>query len=257
MPRAIHPLATLTIDLVRWNDEHTHHRQDSCSVCRVSAACRPCGMTAADAALFNDVAKTRRQVLEGTLLRGAAGCFPALFVVLSGTLKSHNVQRVMAFHLPGDFIGLDAIEAAHYRHDVWAMEDSEVCAMSYAQLTALAHTAPALQLRLIRLLSASLSACEQFMLTLGNMTAEQRIAWFLLSLSARYEQLGCAADRFVLRMRQADIASHLGITCETVSRVIGELKKLGVIATSESRWKYPEVELREMETLRRIVDHPA
>jgi CRP/FNR family transcriptional regulator len=256
----MHTLAPVSAGLVGSPQEAIYAPPNACSICPVRNACLPAGLNGAALDAFEDLIKVKRRVLEGALLCRTGDRFSALFIVRSGTLKStrhwQNAHRVMAFHLPADFVGLDAIESGAYVHDVWAMEDSEVCILPYAQLTALGHTSPAVSVRLIRLLSGSLSGYQHLMLTLGNMTADQRIAWFLMMLSARYQRLGYAGDRFVLRMRQGDIASYLGLTYETVSRVIAQLKRLRVIATSEGRWKYPDVELRDPDALRRIVSEP-
>ena len=59
-------------------------------------------------------------------------------------------------------------------------------------------------------------------------SAQQRIAWFLLSMA---ERSGSDADDFVnLPMTRTDIADYLGMALETVSRAIGQLKRKGVIS---------------------------
>jgi len=63
------------------------------------------------------------------------------------------------------------------------------------------------------------------MLQLGRMNADQRIATFLLSLSERTD----TGDMIRLPMTRLDIADHLGLTIETVSRTIGKLTSIGLI----------------------------
>jgi CRP/FNR family transcriptional regulator len=65
------------------------------------------------------------------------------------------------------------------------------------------------------------------MLLLGNMRAEQRFAVFLVNLSARYATRGYSANRFQLRMSREDIGNYLGLTIESISRLLSRFKKQG------------------------------
>ena len=67
------------------------------------------------------------------------------------------------------------------------------------------------------------------MLLLGRKTARDRIASFLNGLSARAERLGAPSDCIQLPMTRTDIADYLGLTTETVSRVLTELRRHGRI----------------------------
>jgi CRP/FNR family transcriptional regulator len=61
------------------------------------------------------------------------------------------------------------------------------------------------------------------MLALGTLTAEQRVAAFLLDIAARHEAMGLNGDHFVLGMSRADMASYLALKHETVSRALSHL----------------------------------
>ena len=86
------------------------------------------------------------------------------------------------------------------------------------------------------------------MLLLGSMAAEQRLAAFLLSLSRRYQRLGFAADRFILRMTREEIGSYLGLTLETVSRVFSRFQRQGLIGVHQR-----EIDLKNSGGLRDMV----
>ena len=62
------------------------------------------------------------------------------------------------------------------------------------------------------------------------MTAEERVAAFLLDLSRRYTQRGYSGTRFLLRMTRAEIGGFLGLTLETVSRIFSRLQREGVLS---------------------------
>jgi CRP/FNR family transcriptional regulator len=64
---------------------------------------------------------------------------------------------------------------------------------------------------------------------LGRRTAEEKIAAFLTTLQARYVRVGRSAVTLQLPMGRLDIADHLGLTIETVSRTLSRLDRDGCI----------------------------
>jgi CRP/FNR family transcriptional regulator len=75
-------------------------------------------------------------------------------------------------------------------------------------------------------LAALLSSAQEQMLLLGRKTAQEKIASFLLMMVGREGQ----GDRVTLPMTRADIGDYLGLTTETVSRTLTQLKTEGIIA---------------------------
>lgn len=74
----------------------------------------------------------------------------------------------------------------------------------------------------------SLAAAQGRLMILGRMTATERVASFILELSERNDD-----DKHVeLPMCRCDIGDYLGITIETVCRVLFDLKRRGVIEVS-------------------------
>jgi CRP/FNR family transcriptional regulator len=147
-------------------------------------------------------------------------------------------------------MGLDAINNARHNYSAAALEDSEVCVIPFARLTELTLRIPELQQQLFRLLSRDIARDQGLMLLLGSMTAEQRLAAFLLGLSRRYKRLGYAADRFLLRMTREDIGNYLGLTLETISRLMSRFQRDGLI-TARQR----EIEFKDAGRLMEIVGH--
>ncbi len=90
---------------------------------------------------------------------------------------------------------------------------------------AMAVDAP-LRDRILGALRQELAAVRLQMLLLGQMSATEKVATFLLALAARTADFGAPVH---LPMRRADIADYLGLTIETVSRKLNEFKRLGVI----------------------------
>ena len=225
----------------------------ACASCSLHGVCLPCDLNRPDLERFGAIAATKRRIARGVSLYREGDAFEYLYAVHSGAFKTlavsrHGEEKITGFHLAGELLGLEAISAGRYGYGAVALEDSEVCAMPFAALEKLSLAVPALQRQLFRALSGDISRDQGLMLLLGSMTAEQRLAAFLLSLSRRYRRLGFAAERFVLRMTREEIGNYLGRTLETVSRQLSRFQRDGVIAVHQR-----EIELRDAARLREIV----
>jgi CRP/FNR family transcriptional regulator len=118
----------------------------------------------------------------------------------------------------GDLLGLDAIGGNRHVSDAVALEDSEVCEISFPLLEQISRDAPCLQQQLNRVMSREIIRDQGVMLLLGSMRADERLAAFLLNLSQRFAVRGYSATEFNLRMTRQEIGSYLGLKLETVSR---------------------------------------
>ena len=207
----------------------------SCGSCCLQEACLPCGLSAANVSELDQLATLKRRVARGAVLYRSGDAFDTLHAVRSGAFKTQSVSRggvekITGFHLPGELMGLDAINTERHNYDAVALEDSEVCVIPFARLQELTLRIPELQNQVFRLLSRDIARDHGLMLLLGSMTAERRLAAFLLSLSRRYQRLGYAGDCFNLRMTREDIGNYLGLTMETVSRLMSKFQRAGLIA---------------------------
>ena len=225
----------------------------ACSSCCLQSVCLPCDLQARDLDRFGEIAIAKRRVARGASLYHTGDTFESLHAIRSGAFKTVGTSRqgdekITGFHLAGEMLGLEAISAGRYSYSAVALEDSEVCAIPFAALEKLAIAVPALQHKLFRVLSGDISRDQGLMLLLGSMTAEQRLAAFLLSLSRRYQRLGFATDRFILRMTREEIGNYLGLTLETVSRLFSRFQREGLIRVQQR-----DIELKNAEALRDLV----
>jgi len=74
-----------------------------------------------------------------------------------------------------------------------------------------------------------LSLAQDQMLLLGRKPAKEKVAAFLLNLQARYARIATRSVTVPLPMSRQDIADYLGLTFETVSRVLTKLAREKVI----------------------------
>jgi CRP/FNR family transcriptional regulator, anaerobic regulatory protein len=208
----------------------------ACASCTLASACLP--GDAEDAAALAALMRTRIRVRRGDALYRAGDPFRSLFAVRLGAFKSvapseDGRHQVTGFPMQGDLAGFDGIDGARHRATLVALEDSEVCAVDFAELQDAARASASLQRRLVAIIGREFADDLRMRVLLGTMSAPARLAAFLCDLSARYQRLGYSASEFVLRMTRDDIGSYLGLKLETVSRLLSRFRAGGLIGVEQ------------------------
>jgi CRP/FNR family transcriptional regulator len=217
-----------------------------CSTCAFSQACLDQGM---DKAALQDLHVLVEHVgpfHAGEHLFREGDPFEAIAAVRAGTVKTYVIDRdgrehVLGFHLPGEVIGLNAIDGDHYPCNAVALDTVMLCRFSFPKIAVLATRVPGLQRQLFRLLSRDIGRAA---LLAGDWTADQRMAAFLVGLSRRLAARGFSPNRFQLTMARTDIANYLRLAPETVSRVLRRFQQDGLLAVDRR-----EVELAGRDAL--------
>jgi CRP/FNR family transcriptional regulator len=209
-----------------------------CALCHLHTWCLPGGTAGSDVDCMDSLVFGRRRIKAGQRLYREGDPFKYLYEVRSGNLKSslktvQGVEHVGAFHMAGELIGLDGIAEGRYASTATALEDAEVCGVSYEFFSELAATNVTLQRTLIQHMSREIVREHRLMALLGSMTAEERLAVFLLNLSQRLSARGYSPNDFRLRMTRSDIGSYLGLTLETVSRTFSSFQKLQLLEVDQ------------------------
>ncbi|HUF79822.1 MAG TPA: fumarate/nitrate reduction transcriptional regulator Fnr [Burkholderiales bacterium] len=195
----------------------------ACASCSLRELCLPAGLEPQELEKLDRLVSQRRRLRKGENLYSAGMPLTALHAVRSGFLKScvlheDGREQVAGFHMMGDLLGLDAIGGNRHVSDAVALEDSEVCEISFPLFEQLSRDSPCLQQQLNRLMSREIIRDQGVMLLLGSMRADERLAAFLLNLAQRFAARGYSATEFNLRMTRQEIGSYLGLKFETVSR---------------------------------------
>lgn len=209
-----------------------------CSHCHLRAWCLPSGMASTDVDCMDSLMFGRRRIKTGQRLYRQGEPFKYLYEVRSGNLKSslttaQGLARVSAFHMAGELIGLDGVAEGQHASSATALEDTEVCAVSYALLTELAGSNAQLQRTLMQHMSGEIVRELRLKVMLGSKSAEERLATFLLNLSERLSARGYSPSDFRMRMTRADIGSYLGLTLATVSRTFSALQKRSLLEVDQ------------------------
>ncbi|MBO9535454.1 fumarate/nitrate reduction transcriptional regulator Fnr [Herbaspirillum sp.] len=224
----------------------------SCSACGMHQLCLPMGLDQGDMQRLEQVISRRRKVRRDETLYRVNDKFDMLYAIRLGHFKTfqHNLnggQQITGFQMAGELLGMDAIGAGHHLCEAVALEDSEVCEIPFSNLEDLFRDMPMLLRQFHRMMSLEISREQRVMLTLGSMTAQQKMAAFLVNLSSRYMSRGYSSTRFQLRMTREEIGNYLGLAVESVSRLLSGFKKTGVIDVN-----HRELELLDLPALRSI-----
>jgi CRP/FNR family transcriptional regulator len=220
-----------------------------CSSCAFSAACTAHGLDKGGLRDLHMLVEHIGPLPAGTHIFRTGDRFDAIAAVRSGTVKTCRVDRegreqVLGFHLPGEIIGLSAIDGERYPCDAVALDEVQLCRFSFPKIALLASRLPGLQQQLFRLMSRGIGQAERLS---GDHSADERIAAFLIDLSARLQARGFPGLRFELTMPRIDIANYLRLAPETVSRVLRRFQDEGLV-----RVRRREIELAEPARLARL-----
>ncbi|MGH7024126.1 MAG: helix-turn-helix domain-containing protein [Caulobacteraceae bacterium] len=160
---------------------------------------------------------------------------PADFVykVVSGAVRTTRLlsdgrRQIGAFHMAGDVFGLEAGET--HRFSAEAIAPSEIALVRRVALDRAADRDTAAARELWALTSRELEDLQDHMLLLGRKNAAERVGSFLLKLARR----GASAI-IELPMSRGDIADHLGLTLETVSRTLSQFARQQTISLPSAR----------------------
>jgi CRP/FNR family transcriptional regulator len=206
----------------------------ACGECTLNAICLPVGVDAADLEKLDAIIDRKRPLARGEHLFRNGDRFQSLYAVRSGSLKTYATsadgqEQVMGFLLPGELVGLDAIADGYHPLAARALETTSLCEIPFPDLASLSSKLPTLQQQLMRIMSREIRDDEQNMIVLGQKSAEERLAAFLVSLSGRFRRRGFSPNQFNLSMSRGDIGNYLGLALETVSRLFTRFQNEGLL----------------------------
>ena len=186
------------------------------------------------AEMISEFAITRRCRKRGDYLFRAGGAFHFFYLLSAGFARSCYVsedgrERTTGVHLRGDILGLDGVATGTYACDAVALEACEVLAIPYETVIAHCQHNPELAHELHRAFSAEIRNDRNLMLSMSNLSAEGKVASFLLEMSLRFAARGFSATQLQLHLTRLEIGSMLGLKLETVSRALSRFARLGLI----------------------------
>ena len=136
-------------------------------------------------------------------------------------------RQVLSFALPGDFLGMPFAERHNFSAD--AVGEVALCGFSRGELTKFIQSSPNIMRLMIEFAIRELDMAQDQLLLLGNGSAEEKVAMFLVSWRNRLARITPFSETVPLPMRRQDIADFLGLKLETVSRTLAKLEHRNVL----------------------------
>lgn len=206
----------------------------SCESCSLSELCLPRGLSTKEMNILDDHIERPRNLSQNAQLYQPGDKFTGFYAVRSGGVKTYltkktGEQQILGFHLPGEVFGLDGMENGKQRCYATTLENTSYCILPYDQLDHLCETIPELRHQVCQLLGHEMNCDHSHLLLLGQQTAHERLATFLLNISSRFKHRGFSPTSFMLPMSRHDIAGFLGIAVETVSRLFKSFQEKGIV----------------------------
>ena len=205
-----------------------------CQDCSISQLCIPFTLNEQELDQLDNIIERKKPIHKSQVLFKAGDTLNSIYAIRSGTIKSYTIsetgeEQITSFHLPGDLIGFDAIMNMKHPSFAQALETAMVCEIPFDILDDLTGKMPKLRQQMMRLMSNEIQADQEMILLLSKMNAEERLAAFIYNLSKRYGARGFSSKEFRLTMTRGDIGNYLGLTVETISRLLGRFQKMGIL----------------------------
>jgi CRP/FNR family transcriptional regulator len=190
-----------------------------------SDSSRPNGMRCISERSYARVKAGEYLYFEGDLVEN-------MYEVRSGVLRLTRLledgrRQVIAFGYAGDLVGFPSEGSHHADCDV--LMDARLRPIHVSNIES-GNTNPDLHSYLVQAALMEIAAMQDHFMMLGRKSAQEKVASFLTTLAQRVGQVNGGTTYVNLPMSRADIADFLGLTTETVSRTLTQLRKTGLIS---------------------------
>jgi CRP/FNR family transcriptional regulator, anaerobic regulatory protein len=195
------------------------------------------------------------QFKAGQRIHTIGQAFDTLYIVNSGFLKTVMIddlgnEQILSFPMKGDLFGIDGIHSQRYQSEAVAQSNCDVILVPFKKFSMLGRQHPELESGIFGAISRELIREQSMVTMLGSLSAEARVARFLVTLAERYSAMGYSGKQFNLRMTRAEIGSYLGLTLETVSRTLSAFNEMALAAVDGRSIDIKD--LNALSTLRRL-----
>jgi CRP/FNR family transcriptional regulator len=211
----------------------TPSRRGGCRLCPTRRVCAGRSLNDEQLERLSDHFLTSRVLERGEHLFRASDAADGCYVVRSGVFKTTALsaggnETVTGFYYPGELIGFAGEASGSHEESAVALCPSTACQLKLASLPRLFELGEAGS-SLMRLLAERERHDRRMEINLRQSKAQARIAGFFVLLGERLAPLGYTPEKLPMPMSRTDLANHLGMTLECLSRVLGQLKRAGVI----------------------------
>ena len=171
-----------------------------------------------------------------------------LYNITEGNVKIYQLLddgriQIIGFLYPGDFFG--SYKNNKYNYCAEAIGNLKTCVFNQKTLDKYLDENLVLAKELLNKTSFELTLSQDRLTVLGKLKAGERLKKFLFNICEQRKRIGWQNNPISLPMTRQDIADYLGLTFETVSRELSNLKVKNIIKIITSKQIY----LKDMKAL--------
>ncbi len=177
----------------------------------------------------------QREYKKGEFIIHPLKVMQCLFIINKGKVKvirpnSDGKEQILYVLTVGDFFGEQALFGQMSKDIiVEALEDSGICTISKAQFQALLQQMPQIALKMIEVMSSRLTKMEELVESLGINSVDKRVFDLIEEYSLKFGRKTEQGILIQLPLSREEMANHLGITRETISRKLAKYQDEGKI----------------------------
>jgi CRP/FNR family transcriptional regulator len=225
--------------------------QVSCNNCYLDTICLPRGLSQKEVEDLSIVVKSNAVIQKGEYIYRQGDEFKSIVAIKSGTAKlvANDEQgnvHILNVLLPGELSGFDGLYQNNYNSSAIALERMSYCELPVDQFETLCLKIPAIARELFKHSSELLNE-SQSQLVMSKRSAEDKLAMFLMSLSDRLKKRGFSSLEFNIPLTRQEMGEHLGLSLETVSRMLHQFQVNGLIKVQRKH-----IEINDLQGLRDI-----
>lgn len=200
---------------------------------------KPLGETEAAGAMIEAARETcwrRNQTCDAVVARGAVACILG-GAVRKFAVRSNGQRQIVNLMVTGDFLGFAPADPAFMLEAV--SNDTWIASFTSDQIASLQSRFPAVSSLMHNCAADAIRRLEHHLLVQSRITAQEKVTAYLAAMTRRMKR--SRSNTIVLPVTRYDIADHLGIAVETVSRTMTALSRRGSIALKTPR----NIEIRD------------
>ena len=214
-------------------------RDKSCHQCEAYMDCLCATVGAEASARLKPLSVQDGPFLENDLLVRRGDKFGVFYIVQSGVLRCETVsisgrRKVKWFYFPGDLVGMEAMSSGQWPADLAVVKTTMVCKIPSAELSKAAQQFPQIQQQLFSLFGQRILNQEYSLATDYSEAAKARVLEYVLRLYERLQGSEFVSGSVIeLPMTKTELSSYLGMTPETLSRILNRLEAENLIGNQQ------------------------
>lgn len=206
-----------------------------CNSCTLPRKCIGAELDQGQTDIISSIIRKRGPFQAGETIFKMEDSFKSIFAIQSGSVKIESAlddgtPLIHGFYFSSELIGIEAIGDTQYQSDAVALETTWICELPFDQIESLCSQIPQLQHEILELLGKRIRYTNRTIVQGRYLSADRRFLLFLNDLYQRKGKMTTNGRRTViLPMTKGDIAIHLGLRPESLSRALSKLQEEGVI----------------------------